>query len=385
MKANLILALLCPILWATGCHRAGGKTPEATEVKAEGNTIVLPESTIHAGTISVEEAHSCNTSVTKLNGRLVWDEDVTARIFTPFAGRISKIGTEVGREVAEGECLAQIASPDYGQAQADYRKAVSAYNLAERNLTRTRDLFEHGAAAQKDLFSTEADYDQAKSELERATAKLALYGGNTNSVDQTYEIKSPLAGVVVEKNVNPGQELRADSMLAQDPRLFAPLFVVTDPKHLWIQLEATEAEVAKLTRGQDILVRVRTLPGLSFPGKIDIIGDSLDPTTKIVRVRGSVGNEKRLLKAEMFVEAEVPLDSTASGVDVPKEAVFGKKGDIGFVFLEESPGRFGRREVKVGPEHGDKVLLLDGVQPGQRVVTEGCLLLNKILQDSAGS
>ena len=390
MKPSLITALIVSALLSSACHRPTEKAPETPGIRVEAGKILLPEATLQSGSVSVEAAQRCDRSLAHLNGRLIWDEDVTVRVFTPFAGRVTQITTEVGKAVRKGDCLARIASPDYGQAQADYRKALSAYHLAEHNLTRTRELFEHGAAAQKDLYSAEADDESARSETERATARLALYGGNTNSVDQAYELKSPLDGVVVEKTVNPGQELRADSMLAQDPRLFAPLFVVTDPTRLWIQLEATELDLAKLKPNQEILIRARPFPGMVFKGKIEVIADFLDPAKRIVNVRGNLENPQRLLKAEMFVDADVPTDSGAtSGADVPKKSVFGKKGEKGaekgFIFLEESPGRFERREVSVGPEHDDKVLLLDGVRPGQRVVTEGCLLLNKIFQDNTGS
>jgi membrane fusion protein, heavy metal efflux system len=386
MNSKLILASLLSALLVAGCHRAQDRSAQPSGIKAEGGKIVLPEGSLQASAVNVEAAQTCNSSVAHLNGRLLWDEDVTVRVYTPFAGRVTRITTEVGKEVRKGDCLAQIASPDYGQAQADYRKAVSAFNLAERNLSRTKELFEHGAAPQKDLFSAESDYENAQSERERTSVRLALYGGNTNAVDQAYELKSPLDGVVVEKNVNPGQEVRADAMLAQDQRLFSPMFVVTDPTRLWIQLEASEMDLAKLQRGQEIMIHARSFTNLTFTGKIDLIGDSLDPVKRIINVRGSVKNPARLLKAEMFVDADVPTNpGVVSGADVPKGAVFGKSGDKGYVFVEESPGRYERRQVKVGFEHDGKVFVLDGVEPGQRVVTEGCLLLNKVLQDSTGS
>jgi cobalt-zinc-cadmium efflux system membrane fusion protein len=380
-----ILPLCCAfsLLACCACHRKAEDTQEPVAAKAQGNRVVMPNGSPQAASLNVEAAQRCNASLVHLNGRLVWDEDVTVRIFTPFTGRITKISSEVGRTVNKGDVLAEIASPDYGQAQADYRAAVSAFLLAERNLSRTRDLFDHGAAPQKDLYSAEADDERAKSELERTAARLALYGGSTNSVDQTYYLKTQLAGVVEEKNVNPGQEVRADAMLANAQQFFSPLFVVTDPTRLWIQLDATEQDLPHLKDGQQILIRTKTFPDLVFTGTIDRIGDSLDPATRTIKVRGHLDNPQRLLKAEMFVSADVPVNpGLISGADVSAKAVF-FKGDKRFVFLEESPGRYERREVKVGPEHDGKILVLDGIQPGQRVVTEGCLLLDQVIE--AGS
>jgi cobalt-zinc-cadmium efflux system membrane fusion protein len=383
------VALLASVSLLCGCHRSPENETPLAAIRAEKGRIVIPDGSPQRASVNVEAAQACQSSVmAHLNGQLIWDENVTGRVFTPFTGRATQIMTEIGKEVRKGDGLALIASPDYGRAQADYRSAVSAFLLSEKNLSRTKELLEHGAAAQKDLFSAEADFEKSKSELERTTALLALYGGNTNAVDQAYELRSPLDGIVVEKNVNPGQELRSDAMLANAERFFSPLFVVTDPTRLWIQLEATELDLAKIKEGQEIVVHSKAFPGVNFPGRIEVISDSLDHATRIVRVRGVVENPHRLLKAEMFVEADVPIPAAASGADVPSDAVF-TKGEKSYVFLEESPGRYERREVRVGPEHGPendkKVLVLDGVQPGQRVVTKGGIYLDKTLQDSSGS
>ena len=153
-----------------------------------------------------------------------WNEDRTVRIFTPFAGRVSSILVQPGDNVKQGQTLAVIASPDFGQAQAETRRAQGEFALAKQNLARMRDLHEHGVAAAKDLNAAEADFARAESECKRTEARLKLYGGGSE-IDQTYALKSPLAGVVVEKNINPGQELRPDQMTSNAPALF----VITNP------------------------------------------------------------------------------------------------------------------------------------------------------------
>jgi cobalt-zinc-cadmium efflux system membrane fusion protein len=85
----------------------------------------------------------------------------------------------------------------------------------------------------------------------------------------------------------------------------------------------------------------------------------------------------------MFVTAEVFSDGKGGGADVSARAVY-LKGERHFVFVEEGQGIFARREVKAGPERNGKVLLLEGVQPGQRVVTDGTLLLEQLLQTPEG-
>jgi cobalt-zinc-cadmium efflux system membrane fusion protein len=382
MKTQLFSLALAPVLLA-GCQTSEIKnTEEASEPVIKGDHVTFSENSPQITSLSVEQAQPCENSTVRLNGRMIWDDDVTVRIFSPFGGRVTKISAQTGQSVAVGDTLAQIASPDFGQAQADARKAESDFVLAERNLHRITELFDHGAAPQKDLQSAEADLERARSEKERTSARLALYGGKGNAIDQAYPLRSPLAGTIVEKNINPGQEVRPDQMLASAPGLFAPLFVVTDPSKLWIQLDATEDDLTRLRIGQRIQVHSRAHPDEVFEGRIDLISHFVDPSTRTVKVRGVVANPNQLLKGEMFVSVDVPENN--NGLDISPRAVF-LKGDKHFLFLEESKGQFTRKEIKVGPEHDGKILILDGVLPGQRVVTEGTLLLEQVLQSGSKS
>jgi len=100
-------------------------------------------------------------------------------------------------------------------------------------------------------------------------------------------------------------------------------------------------------------------------------------------VRGSVANPESLLKAEMYVTADVTDgDGTPTGVELPSKALF-LDGERRFVFVEEAPGRFRRQPVTVGPERGGRSAVLEGIEPGQRVVTEGNLLLQQLVSAAA--
>src|SRR5207247_10220540 len=182
-----------------------------------------------------------------------------------------KIAAEVGSAVKQNDTLALVASPDFGQAQADARRAEGDFHLAERTLDRARELFQHGAAPKKDLEAAEADFSRAQSERIRTAQRVILYGGSGDTINQVCPLKSPLEGVVVERNINPGQEVRPDQMLANAPQFFSPLFVVTDPTRLWVLLDVSDKDLPRVRRGERILVHAPAFPDRVFQGTIDVI------------------------------------------------------------------------------------------------------------------
>jgi len=377
---NLCIFVLA--LGLTGCHkREAGSDPPP--VRVENDQVLVQPGTPPAGAISVEASKAPDATILSLNGRIVWDDNATTRLFTPFAGRVTKIPVETGQCVKPGDPLALIASPDYGQAQADARRAATDLILSERTLARTRDLLSHGAAPEKDLQAAEAEMDRARLEKQRTAERLALYGSSVDAFDQSYVLKAPIPGIVVEKNINPGAELRSDQMLANTPQLASPLFVITDPTHLWIQIDVPERDQGRVRLDQTFTIKSMSLAAQTFTGKVEFISDSLDPTTRTIKVRGSIANPQRLLKAEMFVKAEFLLEPE-SGVEVSSRAVF-LRGEKHYVLLEEKPGHYSRQEVSVGSERAGRLIITDGLKPGQRVVVDGVLLLDQLLTQSSNS
>jgi cobalt-zinc-cadmium efflux system membrane fusion protein len=361
-----------------GC-KATKPAEDAPAARIEGETITFPTNAPQLGYLAIEPVEERKSVAVGLYGRLAWDDDVTVRVFSPVAGRVAQLRAEINSSVRKGDVLATLASPDYGQAQADAQKAASDLALADRTLTRLRELFAHGAAAQKDVDSAEADYAKATSESARANAQLqALSLGHTNSAPGTYDLRSPLDGVVVERNISPGQQIRSDQMLANAPQFVNPLFVVTDPARLWLLLDATEGDMGSLSPDQEVLIRVRALPDKLFHGRVEVIGGGLDAATRTVKVRCAVDNSEKLLRAEMYVSADVAAAVNA-GAEIPTKAVF-SKDNLHYVFIQSAPGQFQRRAVKLGAESNGRSTIVEGLSAGQRVVSEGCLLLEAMLE-----
>jgi cobalt-zinc-cadmium efflux system membrane fusion protein len=275
----------------------------------------------------------------------------------------------VGQQVRKGDPLADVASSDIGQAQADLHKANADLALARAALERAKELAEAGVIARKDLQQAEADHARSSAEAARAQARLAQYGVAGHGVTQALTLSAPLAGVVVERNGNPGMEVRSDVQ-------GAPLFTISDPTQLWASLDVDEAQLAAFRPGQAIELQSAAWPGQRFPATVMWVGESVDPATRTVKVRARVPNAERKLKAEMFVSATVQLPSGLPVV--PADAVF-LRGQRSSVFVQQGPGRFERRDVQVRSGGPQSWLVTQGLNAGDRVVVGGGLYLNQLV------
>jgi len=364
MKQTFILSSI--LLALAGCSAEPEATKEAAiKVSGEIATLAEPDKATFLKVVAVERDKG---GMLHLPGRLVWNEEKTVRVFPQLGGRVQRIAVDVGNTVKANQPLAVLSSPDYGQALADARKAKADAQVAAQQLERSRQLREAGVVAEKDWQLAEAAAVAAKAETERAARRLAGLGGDG---DGTYVLRSPLAGVVVERNLNPGMEFRPDQAAA-------PLFVVTDPASLWIQVDAGEADLANLKTGEPLLIESKQYPGERFKGVIRHVADYVDPATRTIKVRGEVPNADRRLKGEMFVNALIELPATQV-LRAPAAAVF-LLGEKRYVFVEEAPGRYRRQQVQAGSEREGWIDLGAGVQEGDKVVTEGNLNLLKFFK-----
>lgn len=360
-----------------GC-KPEAKTVDEPAPKIAGNRIIFATNAPQLSYLTVEPAQMRQAAAVGLYGRLAWADDVTVRVYSPVAGRVVKIPADLNQTVAAGDALALLDSPDFGQALSDARTAAGNFAAAEKTFARVQELLAHGAAAQKDVEAAEAAFVSARAEKERSAGRLANYGGNAQSSNQVYVLRAPMDGLVVGKNINPGQEIRSDLMLANAPQFTNPQFVITDPTRMWLFLDVDELSVTALTPGREVSLRSRAYPEKVFSGRLESIGHELDPTTRTIKARCLVDNRDRLLRAEMYVTVDVASDGAAV-VDVPTKAIFLKENQH-YIFVESAPGQFERRPVKVGGEDNGRTAVLDGIETGRRVVTEGCLLLESMVE-----
>lgn len=306
-----------------------------------------------------------------LNARITYDDNHTARVFPPIAGRVIKIASDAGQRVKAGDALLWIDSPDYAQGASDSLKAEADLKHKKEAYERAKQLYEARSLAQKDLESAEADWRQAEAEAQRARARMKnLSGSGETEAHGKFILRAPIGGVVSERQVNAGSEVAPDA-----PN---PLFVITDPDHVWVSAELPEQQIGKLKSGQPVSIEVDAYPGETFAGRVTVIGEALDPVMRRVQVRCEVDNPGHKLKPEMYARITPVMDGNTKVPRVPNAALF-TQGLYSYIFVEKSPGVLQRRRVTLGMQDADFTYIKDGLAPGERIVTSGALLLNSEL------
>ncbi|WER50012.1 efflux RND transporter periplasmic adaptor subunit [Cupriavidus sp. WKF15] len=372
MPARVAALSLCALALAA-CGK--DEAPKADdEPKVSGETVQFPASVKALPGIAGEPAHTGGERMLSLPGRLVWNEDKTVRVSTPFAGRVTEILVQPGTTVKAGQPLANLTSSDFGVAQADARKAAADNAVASKALARQRELYAAGVIAQKDLEQAQGEAARATADLQRTQAALRQYGAIVGEGVNRFALRSPIDGLVVERNINPGMELRPDQPTT------APLFLVTDPTTLWAQVDAAEADMGLFKAGVNVQLSTAAYPGETFTGTVVKMADYVDPTARSIKVRLTVPNPDRRLKAEMFVTAKLKAASF-TGIAVSSKAVF-LADNRNYVFVRTAANTFVRRPVKVGVSLPGITEVLDGIKDGEIVVTEGNLYLQDILRDA---
>lgn len=337
----------------------------AANVKSQNSNIITFEANapqlaylkidvIHKGQVPTVEA---------LQGFVTYNEDHTSRITSPLNGRVTQIFSKVGDKVKLGQSLAMLDSPDFGQANADLMKAESDLKLKEQAYERAKNLYEHEVLAKKEFENAESLFTQAKAEYQRALGRLKNYGVSKNN---NFILSTKIAGTVTERQINPGSEVKIDN-----PN---PLFIVSDPKHLWINIEVPEKDLDKVRIGQHLKIDSSAFPDTPFKAKVILISKVLNPETRRIVVRCEMDNADEKLKPEMYVYA-TPLDGEAELAYVPNDAII-TEGVKSYIFIEKTPGTIEKRLVKVAYQGHQNSFITEGVTEGERVVISGTLLLN---------
>lgn len=387
--ALLAIALSATALSAAACGgQAQQPSPAAAPATADKDTVTLSR----AGAADAGVQVSAVQTVDRMDGvdapgTVGLDERRTARLGALVEGVVSRIDVQPGDRVRAGQALARLHSHAVHDAWAAYFKALAARRSAERAVAfaetaeqRALRLFEDKAFSRQEAERAAADrvhaeqvLAAARAEVVRSEEELQHYGMTPRedappAASEYIRVAAPFDGVVIERLASEGAAVVPGT----------PLMVVSDLATVWVEAEIDERHVARLARGHAAEISVAAYPDERFSGRIDAIGDVINPATRRVAVRVTVPNADGRLKPQMFATVRLGAARPHRALVVPSAAVQQVDG-AAIVFVAAEEGRYLRREVSLGGEVDGQVEITSGLREGERIVTAGAFLMKSAL------
>src|SRR6478609_6998947 len=298
-----------------------------------------------------------------LTGKISFNEDKVARVFPLAGGFVRDLNVELGDHVKKGEVMAVIRSPEIAGFAREGSAALSHVHVAEKNSQVAEELYKSGNVSEVELINAQKELANAKGELERIQAVLDMYGADTGAV---YPIKSPVSGIIIQKNIAPNMELRTEDI--------SPVFIVGDLDDVWVMANIYESDITKVKEGYDAEITTIPYPDKVYRGKIDKIFSLMDAESKVVKARVTLPNPHLELKPEMFANVKVHYSEPIKKLTVPPAALIFDKSRY-FVMVYKADDDIETREVIVY-KNTEKLIYIDsGLKEGEKVMTKFQLLV----------
>jgi cobalt-zinc-cadmium efflux system membrane fusion protein len=394
MKQPGFIFLVFGSLIVSGCTSPRIETPQAGQ-KTPRTEIILTPNQVSAAMIDTQTAALTNEPVMlQLKGRIVLADDHVWRVGLRTPGLVMVVYAGLGDYVREGQVLARYHADEVREERAHYRAALSELRLAEtaeaqaqRNRDRAQRLLDLKAGSvqqleqsQQDLATAQAAIRKAQIEVDRGQDLLeddlkvtvepppASAGEFADDVP----ILAPESGYVFEKNITVGKAID----------LTTQTFVIGDLSKVWMLASVHQEDLGGLHAGNPASVTLPGDPTQRFSGRITNLGQEFDPDTRMMEVRIALDNPRNVLRPEMLANAEIPRGPAKSTLSIPSDAVQ-EIDNANVVFVLTSPGHFAIRPVRTGETSAGRTPVLEGIQPGEKIVIRGSFLLRSQLLKSA--
>lgn len=312
----------------------------------------------------------------KLSGEIGFDENKVVHVYPFSSGQVLATYVSVGDLVKAGQLLAVIRSADVAGNYADLEAANADVIIAKRNMDNAEHLFKNGISSEREFVEAKENFLKATSNAKKIKEQILINGGGRTSANGEYRVIAPRTGYVVEKNINPGAFIRNDDNTT--------LFTIGDTKDVWIWANVYESDISKVKEGYTASVTTLAYPDSVFTGKVDKVNQTLDPVTKVMRIKIILNNTAGLLKPEMFANITVSKTEAVKAVCIPSAALVDDNGSS-FVVVYRSRCDFSIRPVTVLKTVDRNTFLASGLQEGEYIITNNQLLLYKQLADNANS
>jgi cobalt-zinc-cadmium efflux system membrane fusion protein len=314
---------------------------------------------------------------TSAPGYIDFDQDTTVPVFSSYQGKIVQAFVHLGDQVAKGQPLFTVESPDLMNASSALLSAEATEIANKKALDRANTLHGSQGISDQNVEAAVSAEAQSNAALQAARAALEVFGKSpdavlaTHKVDPVLVVRSPISGRVTARNAQPG-------LLVQPGSATAP-FTVGESSRLWMVATAAESDIARFHLGQTVDVTVPALPGVTLHGRIETMGASVDPATHTVPLRATVEDPQHLLRANMLATFAVHTGASVRALAVPVDGVV-REGDGTMTTWVTTDGKhFTQRVIHVGMMRDGYDQIIDGLRAGERTVSKGAVFIDNML------
>ena len=333
--------------------------------------LVVPVSAELAQRAGIEVAtvgHSSVRATLRVPGTVMPNQYRQVQVSSLVGGQVLRVSAELGDRVRRGAPMAQIFSSELAEAQTRYLSARAELAAADERLSRTKRLVAIGASSQQELEQTEADRTKLATDVEGVAAKLRLFGMSSAAIARlksaadigaAVTVTAPADGVITERTANQGVVVMPST----------PMFVISSISPVWVIADVAERDLSRVRMGTPATVQADGAAPVI--GKVVYISPDVRPETRTAQVRVETPNNGAL-RFGMLVNVELADSGTSAVLTVPDAAVQSLGGrSVVYLARADRPGEYIEREVTTGARGNGAVEIVSGLQPGDRVVTNG--------------
>ncbi|RJX82825.1 efflux RND transporter periplasmic adaptor subunit [Pseudomonas sp. LS-2] len=354
----------------SGKKEASGQGQE--EAHDEEGQLELTTAQIDAAGISVAAAapRPMSTSVT-FPGEIRFDEDRTTHVVPRVNGIVDEVKVELGDSVKKGQVLAVIASQQITDLRSELDAAQRRTELARLTMQREKKLWQDKISAEQDYLLARQAYQEADISLANARQKLNAIGANIKvAAGNRYELIAPFDSVVIEKHLGIGEVVNESTAA----------FTLSDLTRVWATFGASPKDLKQVAVGRAVKVSAPDL-GAQVDGRVSYVGSLLGEQTRAASVRVVLPNPSGAWRPGLFVSIEVTAEKGAAKVTLPESSIQTVE-DKPSVFVRNAEG-FQVQPITVGRREGGHVEILQGINVGTQVATEGSFILKSELGKSS--
>lgn len=369
-----------------------GRGQSSTEAGARGNTSIsnssqrdptVDLSPSQLNSIKIEAVGAYRFDVEKdAVGNISYADDLSVDVFPPYQGTIIKAFVELGTQVEKDQPLYTIKSPDLIQAESTLIGAAATYDLTTKELARAKDLYTTNVGVpQKELEQAISDQQTAEGALKAARDAVRVFGKTDAEIDQMIAsrkidpalvVRSPIAGKVTAFNAPAG-------LLVQPGNAPAP-YSVANVTVKWMLANVPEGESASYHLGQPVDVKVMAYPDRVFKGKVSKIYEAVDPNTHRVTIRSEITDPSNELRPGMLANFIIRVDGPVLATAMPTNGVVREPDGTMVAWVTTDRKHFVQKVIGTGLRQNGRVQVLDGLQQGELVVSDGAVFLSNMLE-----